>query len=201
MGSDYFPKEKQIQNRDNIGKISIIDNDNCSNIDNILMNQISNANIIQKGNSGEDFKSLLLNQLKNINTTIKPRSITTLHNINLISLNSKDKVSDSEFKILKNLSKLFEHYNNDESFYFDNAFEEMKYDFLKKNKKFKSIIKNEVKNTLIKLILDALNDKDKEISEMKFQIENLNKYILENKNQMEKVIKRLKMFKIIINVC
>jgi len=188
MGSDYFPKEKQIQNRDNIGKISIIDNDNCSNIDNILMNQISNANIIQKGNSGEDFKSLLLNQLKNINT-------------NLISLNSKDKVSDSEFKILKNLSKLFEHYNNDESFYFDNAFEEMKYDFLKKNKKFKSIIKNEVKNTLIKLILDALNDKDKEISEMKFQIENLNKYILENKNQMEKVIKRLKMFKIIINVC
>ena len=174
MGSDYFPKEKQIQNRDNIGKISIIDNDNCSNIDNILMNQISNANIIQKGNSGEDFKSLLLNQLKDINT-------------NLISLNSKDKVSDSEFKIIKNLSKRFEHYNNNEIFYFDNTFEEMKYDFLKKkNKKFKSIIKNEVKNTLIKPILDALNDKDKEISEMKFQIENLNKYILENKNQMEK---------------
>ena len=174
MGSDYFPKEKQIQNRDNIGKISIIDNDNCSNIDNILMNQISNANIIQKGNSGEDFKSLLLNQLKDINT-------------NLISLNSKDKVSDSEFKILKNLSKRFEHYNNNEIFYFDNTFEEMKYEFLKKkNKKFKSIIKNEVKNTLIKPILDALNDKDKEISEMKFQIENLNKYILENKNQMEK---------------
>ena len=174
MGSDYFQKEKQIQNRDNIGKISIIDKENnCSNIDNIFMNQISNENIIQKVNSGEDFKSLLLNQLKDINT-------------NLISLNSKDKVSDSEFKILKNLSKRFEHYNNNEIFYFDNTFEEMKYDFLKKNKKFKSIIKNEVKNTLIKPILDALNDKDKEISEMKFQIENLNKYILENKNQMEK---------------
>ena len=175
MGSDYSPKEKNIQSKDNFKKISIIDNENnCSNIDNIFMNQISNANVIQKGNSGEDFKSLLLNQLKDINT-------------NLISLNPKDKVSNSELKILKNLSKRFEHYNNNGFSYFDNTFEEMKYDFLKKkNKKFKSIIKNEVKNTFIKPILDALNDKDKEISEMKFQIENLNKYILENKNQMEK---------------
>ena len=114
MGSDYYPKEKKIQNRDNLGKNSIIDNENnYSSIDNIFMNQISNANIIQKGNSGEDFKSLLLNQLKDINTK-------------LISLNPKDKASDSELKILKNLSKRFEHYNNNGIFYFDNTFEEMK---------------------------------------------------------------------------
>lgn len=130
MGSDYYPKEKKIQNRDNLGKNSIIDNENnYSSIDNIFMNQISNANIIQKGNSGEDFKSLLLNQLKDINTK-------------LISLNPKDKASDSELKILKNLSKRFEHYNNNGIFYFDNTFEEMKYDFLKKKiKNLKVLLK------------------------------------------------------------
>jgi hypothetical protein len=123
MGSDYSPNEKNIQSKDNFKKtISIIDKENnCSNIDNIFMNQISNANVIQKGNPGEDFKSLLLNQLKDINT-------------NLISLNPKDKASNSELKILKNLSKRFEHYNNNGIFYFDNTFEEMKYDFLKKKK-------------------------------------------------------------------
>ena len=58
----------------------------------------------------------------------------------------------------------------------------------KKNKIFKNNIKNEIKNTFISPILDEIEKKKKEISEIKVLLENLNKTMLENNAKIVKEI-------------
>jgi len=109
--------------------------------------------------SKENFNELVLKGIKDIST-------------NLISLNKNEK-SDG--------------YKNNGFAVYDSVVEEMKIDFIKKkNKKFKYEIKNEIKNTLIKPILDSLKIKDEEISEMKSQITDLTKNFLETNSQLKK---------------
>jgi ubiquitin C-terminal hydrolase len=65
----------------------------------------------------------------------------------------------------------------------------MKYKYIKKkNKIFKNTLKNEIKNTFIKPILVELENKKKEISEIKNLLENLNNNMLESKSNIEKEI-------------
>ena len=171
-GSNY---NYQNSNKQNFGNFSIIESgDNFLKNNNNSINHIIHENPIQKGIKDENFNNLLLKGIKEINS-------------NLISLNEKDKLIPLELKELKNSIEKIERQNNNGMFIYDNALEEMKSDFIgKKEKKFKSNIKNEIKNALIKPILDTLKIKDDEILEMKSQIEKLKNNILENNNQMKK---------------
>ena len=165
----------QNSNKQNFGKVSIIESgDNFLKNNNNSINHIIHENPIEKGIEDENFNNLLLKGIKEINS-------------NLISLNEKDKLIPLELKELKNSIEKIERQNNNGMFIYDNALEEMKNDFIKKKeKKFKSNIKNEIKNALIKPILDTLKIKDDEILEMKSQIEELKNNILENNNKMKK---------------
>ena len=171
-GSNY---NYQNSDKQNFGKVSIIESgDNFLKNNNNSINHIIHENPIKKGIKDENFNNLLLKGIKEINS-------------NLISLNEKDKLIPLELKELKNSIEKIERQNNNGMFIYDNALEEMKSDFIKKKeKKFKSNIKNEIKNALIKPILDTLKIKDDEILEMKSQIEELKNNILENNNQMKK---------------
>jgi hypothetical protein len=170
MGNDFdFQCEKKIKKNNNkevLGQISIIDSENniLKNDDDLLLNTKYNQN---NENLEEDFQTTLIKRLKDIN-------------LNLISLNKKNN------EIKRNRNENIEQ-NNFYPFY--DCIDEMKYEYIKKkNKIFKNTLKNEIKNTFIKPILVELENKKKEISEIKNLLENLNNNMLESKSNIEKEI-------------
>ena len=187
MGYDYNNDKRndnhnnnENSKNNNLGKISIINSgDDIFKFDKLHMDKTTNNKENCNISSNKNFNDLLLEGIKDINS-------------NLLSLHQKEKNSNLEPKEvmeLKNLLEKLTQQKNDGILDYDYIANEMKYDFIKrKNQKFKYDIKNEVKNTLIKPILDALKIKDNEIFEMKSQLEDLKKNILENHNTMKKLI-------------
>ena len=166
---------QNIKNKQDFGKTSIIETrDNILKSENNYINPIINENQNKNNKKEQNINNLLLKEIKEINS-------------NLISLNEKDKLLPLELKELKNSVEKFGHQNNNGMMIYDSDLNEMKNDFIKKkNKKFKYEIKNEIKNTLIKPILDSIKIKDEEIEVMKSQIEDLKNNILKNNNQIKK---------------
>ncbi len=163
MGNDIdCKKERKYKNKDIKDSLNIDSENNILKNDDILNTKIK-KNILEN-----DFQNELIQGLKNIN-------------LNLISLNEKN--SQINRKSNENID------NCNFYPYHDYALDEMKSEFIKKkNKNFKNAIKNEIKNTFIKPILDELGNKTKEISEFKKLLENMNKNINDNKSKMEKEI-------------
>lgn len=163
MGNDYTDKKNiNLNNNGNsqeFGKVSIINSEDNILKDNInIINPIKKESQIKNSETEENFNELLLKSIQDINS-------------NLINLNEKDR----NFEYPKNIAV------------YDNVINEMKSDYTKKkNKKFKYEIKNEIKNTFIKPIMDNLQIKEKEITEMKSQIGELKKYILDSNAQTKK---------------
>ena len=168
MGSNIdYQKENKIKDdchKETLGKISIVDSkNNILNNSDLLINEKYKEKI---NNINDSFQSTLIEGLKEINST-------------LASL----KENNNEKK--KNSSDYFERNN----FYPSNNYiiNEMEHEFIKKKEKiFKSNLKNEIKNTFIKPILDELEKKNEEISELKVLLESFNKNMLVNKSEMEK---------------
>ena len=179
MGNDNTSESnynhQNIRNKQDFGKISIIETgDSILKSDKNCINQIINDNKNKNNIKEQNINNLLLKEIKEINS-------------NLISLNEKDKSLPLELKELKNSIEKFGRQKNNGMIIYDSALDEMKSDFIKKkNKKFKYEIKNEIKNTLIKPILDTLRKKDEEIAGMKSQIEDLKNNILKDNNEMKK---------------
>lgn len=107
-------------------------------------------------------------------------------NINIINLEKKIEGTKNN----NNSFNGFPIYNN------DYILNEMKNKYIKnEKKKFKAQIKNEIKNQLIKPILDSLKKKDEEISDLKSEnntltseITKLNEQIVKNNNQLKNQI-------------
>ena len=121
----------------------------------------------KKINYNEDnFQNIIIKEIQDINST-------------LISL--KEKNNNKK----RNINEYYERNN----FYPSNNYiiNEMEHDYIKKKEKiFKNNIKNEIKNNFVKPIMDELEKKNKEISEIKILFEKLNNSILDNKNKLEK---------------
>jgi len=179
MGNDntygYNYNNQNIRNIQDFGKISIVESgDNILKKENKCINPIIDENQNKNNKKEQNINMLLLKEIKEINS-------------NLISLNEKDKLLPLELKELKNSVEKYGQQNKNGMLIYDSNLDEMKNDFIKKkNKKFKYEIKNEIKNTLIKPILDTLKIKDEEIAGMKSQIEDLKNNILKYNNQMKK---------------
>ena len=157
----------------------------ANNPNNPQINDFGNEyNINSKENiikiEGNNFK----NAIKNEN---KFNNISSEGNINEMILKGINDINSNLLSLKENDNILFESKKNSGCIFYDNVLEEMKFNYInKKNKKFKYEIKNEIKNTLIKPILDSLKTKDNEISELKLLIEDLKKYSLDNNNQIKK---------------
>ena len=168
MGNEiYGQSENKYQKEENkkvSEKTSIID----SEINIIKKNDLLINDKVEKklDNNEDDIQNVIIKEIQNINST-------------LISLKEKNN---------KRKRKTNEYYERN-NFYPSNNYiiNEMEHEYIKKKEKiFKNNIKNEIKNIFIKPILEELEKKNKEISEIKVLFEKLNKSMLDNKENLEK---------------
>jgi hypothetical protein len=168
MGTEiYGQRENKYQKEENkkvSEKTSIID----SEINIIKKNDLLINNKIEKklDNNEDDIQNVIIKEIQNINSTLK----------SLKEKNNKRKRKTNEY---------YERNN----FYPSNNYiiNEMEHEYIKKKEKiFKNNIKNEIKNIFVKPILEDLEKKNKEISEIKVLFEKLNKNMLEKKENLEK---------------
>ena len=168
MGNEiYCQKEDKNQKKENKKSseyLSIIDSEkNIIKENNLLIDDKMGKKI----NYNEDnFQNIIIKEIQDINST-------------LISL--KEKNNNKK----RNINEYYERNN----FYPSNNYiiNEMEHEYIKKKEKiFKNNIKNEIKNNFVKPIMDELEKKNKEISEIKILFEKLNNSILDNKNKLEK---------------
>ena len=168
MGNEIYcqkeDKNKKKENKKNSEYFSIIDSEkNIITENNLLINDKMGKKI----NYNEDnFQNIIIKEIQDINST-------------LISL--KEKNNNKK----RNINEYYERNN----FYPSNNYiiNEMEHEYIKKKEKiFKNNIKNEIKNIFVKPILEELEKKNKEISEIKVLFEKLNKSMLDNKENLEK---------------
>lgn len=167
MGNEAYSKReneyKINENKKVLEEISMTNSEKQTLKDDDVLININNN---KKINNIDDFQSRIINGIKDINSTL----------ITLVETKNETKINSNEY---------FERNN----FYPSNNYiiNEMEHEYIKKKEKnFKNNFKNEIKNNFIKPILKELENKNKEILEIKGLLEKLNNNMLENKVNMEK---------------